>query len=103
MQTTQVNNTQRRFNGPVYDPAKDNQRLEKQIGRVFDIMKDGKKRSLQRIQADIESKHKIKDPESSISAQLRHLKKPRFGGYTVNKERATDGGTWVYWLEVVLV
>jgi hypothetical protein len=30
------------------------------------------------------------DPAASISAQLRHLRKPRFGGYTVNRRVRGD-------------
>ncbi len=36
-------------------------------------------------------------PEASISAQLRHLRKERFGGYIVEKRRrVADKGTWEY-------
>ncbi len=35
-------------------------------------------------------------PQSSISAQLRHLRKESFGSYRVEKRRRTDGGTWEY-------
>ena len=31
------------------------------------------------------------DPEASISAQLRHLRKPRFGAYEVEREYLRDG------------
>ena len=36
--------------------------------------------------------------EASISAQLRHLRKPHFGGYIVVKRRrgAVAGGAWEY-------
>jgi hypothetical protein len=36
--------------------------------------------------------------EASISAQLRHLRKPQFGGYVVEKRRRGFGrhGTWEY-------
>jgi hypothetical protein len=67
-----------RFNGPDYVPERDNE-------RVFDCMKDGAWRTLQQI-------HGItKDPEASISAQLRHLRKARFGGHAVEKEYLGDG------------
>lgn len=36
-------------------------------------------------------------PESSISAQLRHLRKKQFGHYILEKKRMTSrGGTWGY-------
>ena len=84
-----------RFNGPVYDPALDDDRLRRQIGRVFGLMLDGRWRSLQEI-ADATG-----DPHASISAQLRHLRKPRFGGHAVEKRRrAVLGGTWEYRLVI---
>ena len=36
-------------------------------------------------------------PQASISAQMRHLRKPKFGAYTVTKRRRVNGcGTWEY-------
>ena len=36
-------------------------------------------------------------PQASISSQLRHLRKPKFGSFTVTKRRrAASGGTWEY-------
>jgi hypothetical protein len=74
-----------RFNGPSYDAARDNARLGAQIIRVFEAMKDGQWRSLQEIAAI------TGDPESSISAQLRHLRKQRFGGHKVEREYRGNG------------
>ena len=39
-------------------------------------------------------------PTASISAQLRHLKKAQFGGYTLNKRRRSlnEVGSWEYQL-----
>lgn len=68
-----------RFDGSDYVPALDDVRLTGQILRVFDAMQDGKWRTL----GEIESV--TGDGQASISAQLRHLRKVRFGGHTVNK------------------
>lgn len=68
-----------RYNGATYDPQFDDKRLDKQIGRVFALMIDGRWRTLNEISK------LTGDPESSISAQLRHLRKPRFGSYSVNR------------------
>ena len=76
--------TARIFNGPSYDPATDNARLNNQLGRVFRSMIDGTWRTLQEI-ATVTGDH-----EASISAQLRHLRKERFGSYTVNKRPRGD-------------
>ena len=78
------------YNGPCYDPALDQMRLNKQLGRVFDCMQDGLWRSLADI-AKITGDH-----EASISAQLRHLRKPRFGSYIINKRRCSEFGLWQY-------
>jgi hypothetical protein len=78
------------FNGPDYSPESDHERLAGQHERIRDLMLDGRWRTLQEIQAVTE------DPESSISAQLRHLRKPRFGSHHVDKRRRGDGGSWEY-------
>lgn len=68
-----------RFAGPTYEPRADNDRLTGQLFRVFKLMRDGGWRTLREI-ADTTG-----DPEASISAQLRHLKKPHFGGHGLEK------------------
>lgn len=70
-----------RFNGSDYEPELDDKRLQGQIKRIYELMKDGKFRSL----AEIEMV--TGDPQASISAQLRHLRKTRFGGFVVNRQR----------------
>ena len=84
-----------RFNGSDYDPDRDDERLTGQILRVLECMKDGKWRTLDAI-ASITA-----DPPASISAQLRHLRKPRFGGHTVNKDYLGEG-LWAYQLVIKL-
>lgn len=67
------------FNGSDYSPDRDDDRLGAQRVRILNLMIDGEARTLREIA------EATKDPEASISAQLRHLRKPRFGSYTVNK------------------
>lgn len=69
-----------KFNGAAYKPALDDARLTGQIQRVFNLMRDGQWRTLEEI-AVITG-----DPQASVSAQLRHLRKTRFGGHTVKKQ-----------------
>ena len=80
------------FNGPCYDPKLDKDRLTHQIKRIYDCMKDGTWRTLDEIYAQ------TGDPPASISAQLRHLRKERFGGYEVEKRRRgiETRGLWEY-------
>lgn len=73
------------FNGADYDHARDCARLNAQYTRIFDLMRDGEFRTLKRI-ATVTGY-----PEASISAQLRHARKPRFGGHTVNKRHVKNG------------
>ena len=86
-----------RFNGADYDPALDDQRLGKQIGRVYEVMKDGRWRPLHVIAACIRQRFDKHDPEASISAQLRHLRKPRFGSHKIERRRAEQNeALWEY-------
>jgi len=84
------------FNGSDYDPKFDDKRLKGQIARVFHCMKDGKWRTLEEISKV------TKDPHASISAQLRHLRKDRFGSHIVDKRSrgARERGLWEYRLLV---
>lgn len=76
------------FDGDTFDEARDETRLRNQLERVYDVMKD----------ADWISLHDIavitKDPESSISAQLRNLRKEKFGGHVI--DRRYENGCYEY-------
>ena len=73
------------FNGADYVPERDWDRLTTQIGRVFGCMKAGNWRTLREI-SDLTG-----DPEASVSAQLRHLRKERFGSHTVHRKYIRSG------------
>lgn len=72
----------------------DNHRLTTQYDNIFNYMKDGVYRSLYQISKNLDY------PESSVSAQLRHMRKPRFGSHTINRKRikTPTGGTYMYQL-----
>lgn len=74
--------------GPLYERS-DAPRLSDQHLRIKALMLDGKWRTLAEIR--IATGY----PEASISAQLRHLRKDRFGGHRVDP-RKRSGGTWEY-------
>ena len=84
------------FNGSDYEHKFDYERLRGQILRVFDLMKDGRWRTLAEIEAA------TGDPAASISAQLRHLRKDKFGSHTVDKQArgARETGLYEYRLTV---
>lgn len=72
------------FDGAEAQERHDHLRMERQHDRVRKAMVDGNWRTLQEI-ADL-----TKDPVASISAQLRHLRKPKFGSWIVER-RARHG------------
>ena len=84
------------FDGPDYVPEFDKERLSGQIKRVYNLMKDGKFRTLREIE------DAINDPQSSISAQLRNLRKEKFGSHEVNKQARGDrkNGLFEYQLKL---
>lgn len=77
------------FYGEVYEETRDKSRLSKQLVRVRDAMLDGEWRTFGEISLI------TSDPEPSISAQLRHLRRPELGGYDVDK-RKLPCGLWEY-------
>jgi len=85
-----------RFDGDTYEPKYDLARLTGQIQRVFEAIKDGNWYTLDEI-------HKTtKDPHASISAQLRNLRKERFGSHVIEKRYKGNrsNGLWEYSLEI---
>ena len=78
--------------GPAYDSAVDETRIMGQMARVKAYLISGHWCTL----ADIEAFTGY--PQASISAQMRHLRKAKFGGYLVEKRRKSGGfgGTWEY-------
>lgn len=87
---TEIDFAKVRFNGSDYNPELDQVRLSGQIKRVFDLMKDSKYRTLREIE------RATADPQSSISAQLRHLRKTRFGNHTVLKRHRGEPKNGLY-------
>jgi hypothetical protein len=79
-----------RFNGPECKTDEDTKRLTGQIKRVYDLMADGAWRTLDEIH------QATNDPHASISAQLRHLRKPRFGSHTVDRRARGDRSQGLY-------
>lgn len=73
------------FNGSDYVHARDHSRLSAQCEDVFTCMRDGQWRTLKEISSI------TGHPHASVSAQLRHLRKPRFGAHTVEKQYIGNG------------
>lgn len=84
-----------RFDGATYDAAQDKVRLSAQAEMVFRHMKDGAWHTLEYLSLVTNAS------EASASARLRDLRKPRFGGHTVERRRhATRPGVFEYRLVV---
>jgi hypothetical protein len=81
-----------RFDGSDYDPATDDARLTTQYARVFAVMERGEWLTL----AELE--RLTHDPAASISAQLRHMRKERFGAHVIEKRHRGEpaAGLWEY-------
>jgi hypothetical protein len=73
------------FQGETFVAELDAVRLSGLLECVFGVMKDGRWRTLDEIKAATN-----RGTEASISARLRDLRKPKFGGYTVNRRRRGD-------------
>ena len=82
-----------RFDGSDYRPERDDERLDKQIDRVKLATRDGIPKTLAAIARE------CGDPEASVSAQLRHLRKDRHGAHTVDKIYFSQG---IYLYKVTL-
>jgi hypothetical protein len=74
-----------RFAGSDYVAMRDDIRLTGQLLRIWRVVNDGLWRTLGQIASS------TGDPEASVSAQLRHLRKARFGAHTVEKVHLGDG------------
>lgn len=83
------------FPGPCYDPALDKDRLNKQLGKIYDLMRDQRYRTLSEIHESTGYS------EASISAQLRHLRKTEYGMHTVNKRRRGEPGQGLWEYQVI--
>lgn len=83
--------------GPAYDAKTDGQRLKRQHERIRDYCLKFGWVTLPELAGATGY------PEASISAQLRHLRKPQFGGYKVEKKRAPSAGLWEYRVSLPIV
>lgn len=78
-----------RFDGDDYVHARDSKRLTGQLKDIFTFMMDGRWHTLTEISKATDA------PEASVSAQLRNLRKPRFGGHVIER-RSNGNGLYEY-------
>ena len=77
--------------GPAYVPERDERRLNAQLGAIWDYIRDQHWFTLAEVEGELGY------PQASSSAQIRHLRKPKFGGHRIIK-RYIDSGLWEYQL-----
>lgn len=73
------------FDGRTYQSDRDYTRLTGQLLAVFELMKDGKFRTLSEIQETVEGS------QTAISARLRDLRKEKYGAHQVDSEYVSRG------------
>jgi len=77
------------FDGKTFEPERDQSRLKAQLDAVRSIMFDGRPHTLAEIA------ERVGAPEASVSARLRDLRKPKFGGYQIERSHVSRG-LWQY-------
>jgi hypothetical protein len=75
--------------GATYSAPRDRDRLNRQARLVFQVMADGRWHTLAEIS------ERTEQPEASVSARLRDLRKHRFGSHIINT-RYRGSGLWEY-------
>ncbi len=80
-----MNDTVPHFDGADYEPARDDARLTSQLRRIWNVISDGRWYSLEDISQGAGA------PTPSVSAQLRHLRKPRFGAHRIERRHRGRG------------
>lgn len=78
------------FDGATYDHDRDHLRLGAQAQRVVDLMRDGQWRTLSEIATA------TGDPEASVSARLRDLRKPKFGRHDIGRRQRDESMPGLY-------
>ena len=78
------------FDGDFYDPNQDHERLTLQMDNVLTFMQDHRWHTVQEVAAGVHA------PENSTSAQLRNLRKERFGRHQIQTVRGGPAGLFLY-------
>lgn len=90
MNGAQLDFTDVKFDGDTYTQEYDQKRLTGQLRAIYDVIIDGKWRTLDEI-------NKLTNaPHASISAQLRNLRKKRFGSHEILKRARGDRSTGLF-------
>lgn len=92
------------FGGRTFVAELDARRLGAQLTRVLSVMSDARWRTLSELQADILATMNKRDPEASLSARLRDIRKLYGEEAMESRRRTEDGidGLWEYRSNVVV-
>lgn len=78
------------FDGATATTA-DTPRLNGQLQAVYDTMSDGQWYSIENLSQKVAQATKKPVSQTSISARIRDLRKAKFGGYNVERQKVSDG------------
>ena len=84
------------FDGSDYESDNDKVRLTGQLHNIYELIKDGSWRTLKEIA------EKTGYGESSISSQLRNLRKDRFGNHDIRKRHRGDRKNGLFEYRLIL-
>lgn len=81
--------------GVTFDQARAAKRLNAQLQRVYDALLDGKWHTFSDLESIIYTRTGVRDPQASLSARIRDLRKPEILGAVIDKE-CLGRGLWSY-------
>lgn len=88
------------FDGKTYNAPRDYIRLRGQLLRTWQVMLDGRERTLSMIAGETSDRRLDggRDSEAAVSARLRDFRKDKFGSHIVV---AYNGGGSLWWYKLV--
>ena len=95
LRTSSLFDTAPRFDGQTFDPVLDADRLRRQLGRVFNVMRDGRWRTLRELAAAVEWRRRPSRPACGISetkTRARDVQRRRRGCGGLFEYRLLTGG-----------
>lgn len=87
-----------KFSGSDYKPARDKKRLERGMARVLAVLQDGRWWTVEQIQEEILERWGVRDKVTSISSNIRNLRKLPNGDYNIPDAEHSGSGFYKYHL-----
>jgi hypothetical protein len=85
-----------RFDGQTYDHQLDRKRLTSQLDAVLYLLGDGRWWSVPELTKSVARIVGKSVSDSSTTARLRDLRKPKFGAHQIQSRRRAGGGSFEY-------